>query len=129
MFFFFKPKTAYAMRISDWSSDVCSSDLVLTGKEPHTPPCLWLHDGHAANTAFHHHVGNQGAWRFGISGRQGCIRNMFGKGGVRKCAFDPPPQCISAGDEADQASLLINHGIAPVNGRFSKELRGLCNGH
>src|SRR3546814_4398159 len=26
-FFFFKQKTAYDMRISDWSSDVCSSDL------------------------------------------------------------------------------------------------------
>src|SRR3546814_19530936 len=31
MFFFFKQKTAYEMRISDWSSDVCSSDL-------HGPP-------------------------------------------------------------------------------------------
>src|SRR3546814_7868348 len=30
-FFFFKQKTAYEMRISDWSSDVCSSDL--SGKE------------------------------------------------------------------------------------------------
>src|SRR3546814_16195471 len=28
-FFFFKQKTAYEMRISDWSSDVCSSDLDL----------------------------------------------------------------------------------------------------
>src|SRR3546814_5591071 len=28
-FFFFKQKTAYEMRISDWSSDVCSSDLFL----------------------------------------------------------------------------------------------------
>src|SRR3546814_2777939 len=28
-FFFFKQKTAYEMRISDWSSDVCSSDLVM----------------------------------------------------------------------------------------------------
>src|SRR3546814_8422258 len=28
MFFFFNQKTAYEMRISDWSSDVCSSDLV-----------------------------------------------------------------------------------------------------
>src|SRR3546814_10015776 len=28
-FFFFKQKTAYEMRISDWSSDVCSSDLEL----------------------------------------------------------------------------------------------------
>src|SRR3546814_1338089 len=34
-FFFFKQKTAYEMRISDWSSDVCSSDLYVdyrTGK-------------------------------------------------------------------------------------------------
>src|SRR3546814_5659780 len=30
-FFFFKQKTAYEMRISDWSSDVCSSDLRLRG--------------------------------------------------------------------------------------------------
>src|SRR3546814_9629031 len=28
MFFFFKRKTAYEVRISDWSSDVCSSDLL-----------------------------------------------------------------------------------------------------
>src|SRR3546814_7708069 len=31
VFFFFKQKTAYEMRISDWSSDVCSSDLVSGG--------------------------------------------------------------------------------------------------
>src|SRR3546814_9203720 len=31
-FFFFKQKTAYEMRISDWSSDVCSSDLRLPGE-------------------------------------------------------------------------------------------------
>src|SRR3546814_18881596 len=30
VFFFFKQKTAYEMRISDWSSDVCSSDLALS---------------------------------------------------------------------------------------------------
>src|SRR3546814_12736523 len=29
LFFFFKQKTAYEMRISDWSSDVCSSDLII----------------------------------------------------------------------------------------------------
>src|SRR3546814_10353669 len=33
MFFFFKQKTAYEMRISDWSSDVCSSDLQYGGAE------------------------------------------------------------------------------------------------
>src|SRR3546814_1796712 len=31
-FFFFKQKTAYEMRISDWSSDVCSSDLHVTSE-------------------------------------------------------------------------------------------------
>src|SRR3546814_10303620 len=37
-FFFFKQKTAYEMRISDWSSDVCSSDLLRLAS---------LHLGHA----------------------------------------------------------------------------------
>src|SRR3546814_4258783 len=47
-FFFFKQKTAYEMRISDWSSDVCSSDLLAEnaahpcaapfGSHPPTPP-------------------------------------------------------------------------------------------
>src|SRR3546814_6562148 len=32
-FFFFKQKTAYEMRISDWSSDVCSSDLKVSGTD------------------------------------------------------------------------------------------------
>src|SRR3546814_7283856 len=37
-FFFFKQKTAYEMRISDWSSDVCSSDLpTLTQVPPMMP--------------------------------------------------------------------------------------------
>src|SRR3546814_17962800 len=31
--FFFKQKTAYEMRISDWSSDVCSSDLIALARE------------------------------------------------------------------------------------------------
>src|SRR3546814_9721734 len=38
-FFFFKQKTAYEMRISDWSSDVCSSDLFIkTAKEKDSVP-------------------------------------------------------------------------------------------
>src|SRR3546814_9642547 len=34
LFFFFKQKTAYEMRISDWSSDVCSSDLRFDLRKP-----------------------------------------------------------------------------------------------
>src|SRR3546814_3896773 len=40
-FFFFKQKTAYEMRISDWSSDVCSSDLPLCeGRGGHRPGAI-----------------------------------------------------------------------------------------
>src|SRR3546814_7080757 len=40
IFFFFKQKTAYEMRISDWSSDVCSSDLgaAMTKRESYASP-------------------------------------------------------------------------------------------
>src|SRR3546814_4739392 len=37
LFFFFKQKTAYEMRISDWSSDVCSSDLAGEVRARHEP--------------------------------------------------------------------------------------------
>src|SRR3546814_2937164 len=37
VFFFFKQKTAYEMRISDWSSDVCSSDLSETDLQSISP--------------------------------------------------------------------------------------------
>src|SRR3546814_10208211 len=44
-FFFFKQKTAYEMRISDWSSDVCSSDLsrpTWRARRRGSPPtCIW----------------------------------------------------------------------------------------
>src|SRR3546814_2984799 len=42
VFFFFKQKTAYEMRISDWSSDVCSSDLMLgcAPSPPAWPPSI-----------------------------------------------------------------------------------------
>src|SRR3546814_10454834 len=37
LFFFFKQKTAYDLRISDWSSDVCSSDLTRMPASPSEP--------------------------------------------------------------------------------------------
>src|SRR3546814_2092641 len=39
VFFFFKQKTAYEMRISDWSSDVCSSDLPEAGQRVDLSGC------------------------------------------------------------------------------------------
>src|SRR3546814_4160538 len=45
VFFLFKQKTAYEMRISDWSSDVCSSDLMVVG---HPQPELGRRHGMTA---------------------------------------------------------------------------------
>src|SRR3546814_14572756 len=42
-FFFFKQKTAYEMRISDWSSDVCSSDLI---EKAGVVPLAWGENGY-----------------------------------------------------------------------------------
>src|SRR3546814_8886047 len=52
-FFFFKQKTAYEMRISDWSSDVCSSDLLIAHQ-----PARFVLEARAADlagTAAHQH--------------------------------------------------------------------------
>src|SRR3546814_2908336 len=46
LFFFFKKKPAYEMRISDWSSDVCSSDLyAISGDRPAWRPVRAFDDG------------------------------------------------------------------------------------
>src|SRR3546814_3659666 len=50
MFFFFKQKTAYEMRISDWSSDVCSSDLIAVLGQPGHGPTLSQVEGNAFET-------------------------------------------------------------------------------
>src|SRR3546814_7630033 len=74
VFFFFKQKTAYEMRISDWSSDVCSSDLHARGEtviyEAHLKgltrarDCFPAHDrgtfgalGHAKNIEYLQRLG------------------------------------------------------------------------
>src|SRR3546814_416277 len=50
-FFFFKQKTAYELRISDWSSDVCSSDLSLFTPDPDLAAALHEASGGAGTTA------------------------------------------------------------------------------
>src|SRR3546814_5036597 len=65
-FFFFKQKTAYEMRISDWSSDVCSSDLrplaadlevldlvEITPQPRRRLACGTIHDGDEARMRYH----------------------------------------------------------------------------
>src|SRR3546814_2664819 len=46
--FFFKQKTAYEMRISDWSSDVCSSDLLGSVTASYVSDRAWTYTCHRA---------------------------------------------------------------------------------
>src|SRR3546814_6143979 len=52
-FFLFKQKTAYEMRISDWSSDVCSSDLLGIDRRDRV---LQIRDGR--DRRFQYYIGN-----------------------------------------------------------------------
>src|SRR3546814_9132518 len=67
LFFFFKQKTAYEMRISDWSSDVCSSDLAGAGRG---------HDAQQMDCARDHRRASGAARRgAGRANRRGRIEN------------------------------------------------------
>src|SRR3546814_3393090 len=55
--FFFKQKTAYEMRISDWSSDVCSSDLVADHRHDKRLGAAAIGRTAAAGEADHRRIG------------------------------------------------------------------------
>src|SRR3546814_12266982 len=65
VFFFFKQKTAYELRISDWSSDVCSSDLpardVVLGHRPRAAADRAVPDGDRADRGCRGVTGERGA--------------------------------------------------------------------
>src|SRR3546814_12145011 len=63
VFFFFKQKTAYEMRISDWSSDVCSSDLYARG-EAGDEPVPEREQGSAADDRAGRQAGRRTSMRF-----------------------------------------------------------------
>src|SRR3546814_1061257 len=65
VFFFFKQKTAYEMRISDWSSDVCSSDLVRCSQGPGRSERRFVHHCHNRRFLFtpdRRSTGGAGGW-------------------------------------------------------------------
>src|SRR3546814_11133330 len=71
-FFFFKQKTAYEMRISDWSSDVCSSDLLLRLRRSYYESFAMAARGDPENCLKPYHrrsdVGTRHSFRHGQSG-------------------------------------------------------------
>src|SRR3546814_8604456 len=70
-FFFFKQKTAYEMRISDWSSDVCSSDLIHRADARPCRPARGSLFGAEGPQRACHHAGRNGGFT-GEIGRASC---------------------------------------------------------
>src|SRR3546814_1584952 len=90
-FFFFKQKTAYEMRISDWSSDVCSSDLIAVARAL----------GHVRMG--HHEIGEAEDLHIEIAQRLGIER-------VQRDVGDARIRRLAAGDA--EVPLRERHGIA-----------------
>src|SRR3546814_1305941 len=97
VFFFFKQKTAYEMRISDWSSDVCSSDL-------RTPPAdcagvLTIGSSRGGQAAIAIGSTNAGGMRTQSSSGQPFVQRVFSftQTGLRDAsAFVPTCWIVSA---------------------------------
>src|SRR3546814_5449517 len=99
LFFFFKQKTAYEMRISDWSSDVCSSDLncefipkramatakLASGATSGAPPePKWRHSGRSASWAAARNGSQWSLWNDGRPRRCGASVKEIGRASCRE---------------------------------------------
>src|SRR3546814_16877353 len=102
MFFFFKQKTAYEMRISDWSSDVCSSDLGCRAC-PFTTNLLQ----HSPRTA-----------AVGARSAVGNVEHAPGRGGGRsaRCGqrqtHDQPSGDLAGAPETDRKSVVEGRSVS-----------------
>src|SRR3546814_1722395 len=111
-FFFFKQKTAYEMRISDWSSDVCSSDL------------LFIPDGvfdvdNIALTDFH--IYGRGTLRK-RAGTQGAMLSLTGDNLIEGVTLD--------GNWSNQLQTLPyfnNHTVQQRSEEHTSELQSLIS--
>src|SRR3546814_2371188 len=95
IFFFFKQKTAYEMRISDWSSDVCSSDLGLC-------------DGHAVAGDDHDRAGvlQQEGRVVGVAGLDQSVRRCRTRCAMRLLAAEAAEQ-----DVGERAVHRVAHDV------------------
>src|SRR3546814_8061355 len=96
VFFFFKQKTAYEMRISDWSSDVCSSDLLFVWNQFVTVP-----EEAVAIEA----VGAQWQWTFRLPGKDGAL----GTSNPKSVNYENPFG-LRATDPNGQDDILVEDG-------------------
>src|SRR3546814_16616152 len=113
-FFFFKQKTAYEMRISDWSSDVCSSDLVLD--DPALPGVVTVISEQASTMATNELGEEVPVWRVVVSRmHHGNVRvSVFDRAFVRGADYAILARC------AKTFLGLIGHGAKLARGTGSK---------
>src|SRR3546814_10549604 len=102
-FFFFKQKTAYEMRISDWSSDVCSSDL----RPSLTPP-----------------LAASGRWRR-ERGARGCPNGNGPPRGTARASSDPDGSARVVHLELDRMRGMLE-GVRSEERRVGKECVSTC---
>src|SRR3546814_11157627 len=106
VFFCSKKKTAYDMRISVWSSDVCSSDLRTVFWSPTAP------DTSATITAI------TGTWRNARAGTTTCIGNTGTNSTCSPDAIAAEPAAISADRKSvvkgKSVSVRVDHGVRRI---------------
>src|SRR3546814_3487181 len=99
--FFFKQKTAYEMRISDWSSDVCSSDLLAAGQGS----AVGLRAADRARTDFGHVAGFPAQVGRILRDQRQVPGLATGAAGVEQAAFDQPPRAVVGRSEEHTSEL------------------------
>src|SRR3546814_3467913 len=102
-YFFCKQKTAYEMRISDWSSDVCSSDLALQRETTH----FWNWRGEKPNGK----AKSTGRMAWGVTMADGTpvLGNVELKGRALMLA-------VTSAERAKRGTALINDALAGLVG-------------
>src|SRR3546814_3353474 len=109
-FFFFKQKTAYEMRISDWSSDVCSSDLEGTWR-PQAVPDLRRYGYRMSGRDYH--VDIAGNFEVAFDGEADLMRHMAMRtavpdASIDQCPAGPEHDRTRPGGGADRKSTRLN---------------------
>src|SRR3546814_6134266 len=108
IFFFFKQKTAYEMRISDWSSDVCSSDLpkIAIGRSRTGRPLPRDVSGQKRVREWH----DAGRCRIEINARWPFIRLQI----IKDCGVPDPIERLNQQRRAKAVLMHIIETLAPA---------------
>src|SRR3546814_8256742 len=116
VFFFFKQKTAYEMRISDWSSDVCSSDLR-------------LHHRQRADAARHGRRDRESHGAFGpgsAPGRQACAHQVGKAGRGEEGAAEESRNCKESRNFEEGGPCEEESGAGDEDGPEEDRKTGGC---